>query len=203
MTVTSRVSLGLLLGCAGVAPAAAAASSGIYEQVLLAVGPDGAVQGRFLDTLGQSVTETCTIFFSAAPGSDPTIALKTWDSVRARGGGKLAASSGSIMLTVKAYRQFAGCGMAGSPELAAGLSLDLTRATSWTALEQVSAPKAYLHGAPADGKQPRAYVVQGDVVGLLGTSEGWAHVEYVPPQDTTKSVVGWIRAGEAAPLAPP
>jgi hypothetical protein len=188
----------LILGLWLAAAPAAAATSGIYEQVLLAAGPDGGLRGQFVNINGQSATEKCQIFF-AAPAAGPAT---VWSPGVAPSTGALAVTGDNVTLTVPTYRAFPGCGMAGDPTLATGEEFSLTRATGWIALDQVSARRAYLHAAPADRKMPRAYVVKGDVLGLLGTANGWLHVEYIPPLDTAKSIKGWIAPGEAAPLAP-
>ena len=51
------------------------------------------------------------------------------------------------------------------------------------------------------GADGRATVVAGDAVGLLQRRAGWLQVAYV--SDAQRVSRGWIRADEAAPLAPP
>ena len=198
-----RYCLGLLWAAFSSYPLTAMAASGVYEQLLLAITPNGTVQGLFNNTSGQGVTQTCKIFFAGAAVEGSTIPLKTWDAKGSKGSGSLNLNSQAVTFSAKNYRQFAGCGMAGDPDLETGEEFELTRATAWTALERISAAKAYLHGAAGDAKQPRSYVVKGDIVGLLGTASGWLHVEYVLPTDTSKSVEGWIKAEEAESLSLP
>jgi hypothetical protein len=130
--------------------------------------------------------------------------VKAWDFENKSLAGTLEPDDPDVDLSIpKAAENFGGCGMAPAPDDPNGTPLSQIRATSWTGLDQITAAKSYLHAAPDDGRQPRAYVVKGDVLGVLGTAPGWLHVEYVPPTNLTKSVKGWIAASEAAPLTAP
>ncbi len=182
---------------------AAALQSGIYENLLMAVNGDGAVQGAYRSSNGQGVVETCVIYFIGTVNGDATIPIKSWNFENKVLPGTLAPDEPDVDLSIPDSANYGGCGMAPAPNDPQGTPLSLIRGTGWTALEQIQAPKAFLHAGPADGKMPRAYVIKGDVVGLLGTENGWLHVEYVPPADLTKSVKGWIAGNEAKPLAPP
>jgi len=177
--------------------------SGIYENLLLAVNPNGAVQGVYRSSNGEGVVETCVIYFTGTANGESTIPLETWDFEKKFLPGTLAPDDPDVDLSIPDSANYGGCGMSPAPNDPQGTPLSLIRATGWTAIEQISSPKAYLHTAPADSKTPRAYVIKGDVVGLLGMANGWLHVEYIPPSDLTKSVKGWIAADEAATLVPP
>ncbi len=177
--------------------------SGVYENLLMAVNANGAVQGVYSSSNGQGIVETCVIYFNGTANGETTIPLKTWDFENKFLPGTLAPDERDVDLSIPESANYGGCGMAPAPNDPQGTPLSLIRATGWTAIEQVQAPKAFLHAAPADGKMPRAYVIKGDIVGLLGTANGWLHVEYIPPADLTKSVKGWIASSEATALAPP
>jgi hypothetical protein len=177
--------------------------SGIYENLLMAVNVSGAVQGVYGSSNGQGVAETCVIYFTGTANGESTIPLKTWDFETKFLPGTLAPDDPDVDLSIPDSANYGGCGMAPAPNDPQGTPLSLIRATDWLAHEQDQPAKAYLHAAPADGKTPRGYVIKGDIVGLLGTANGWLHVEYIPPADLTKSVKGWIAVSEATLLAPP
>ena len=65
----------------------------------------------------------------------------------------------------------------------------------------VSADKAYLLKTPGAQAAKRAYIVKGNVVGVLAFKDGWAQVEFVNAQD--RSFTGWISPDQYARLAAP
>jgi hypothetical protein len=193
----------LLAGTAWHSARAAGLHSGIYENLLLAVNADGLVQGVYAASNGQGVTESCVIYFTGQAAGDAAIPVRTWDFEAKHLAGTLTPDDPDVDLGVPNAASYGGCGMAPAPDGPHGTPFSLTRITGWTALEQIKAPKAYFHAAPADGQPSRVYVVKDDIVGVLGAQTGWLQVEYIPPADLSKSVKGWIAAGEAAPLSPP
>jgi len=63
-------------------------------------------------------------------------------------------------------------------------------------LRRIVDTRANLHSAPAEGKKMRAFLVKGDVVGVIAESGDWLHVEYPDKGKTTR---GWVRAGALSP----
>lgn len=72
---------------------------------------------------------------------------------------------------------------------AAPATFSLEKAHAWKSVRVVKG-KAYFHDAPDKAKKRKAYVVEGDGVGVLETKPGWAKVEYLGAKG--KVVAGWI-----------
>jgi hypothetical protein len=193
------VALVLVLAAAGPA-GAAPMKSGVYGEMLLAVGADGGVQGYYMDEREGGQFE-CEMYFAGPKAG----AVKAWDFMNTEADGMLAAGpdDGDVTLTVKDFSDFGGCGMAGDPDIDTGDTFEMERATGWTGLEQIAVDRAYLRKAPGEAGAKGPYVIKGDVVGVLGMRAEWVRVEYVSPETSDRSVKGWIEASEAKGLAAP
>lgn len=187
----------LLAGCAVAVPAQAAPlRSGLYEGLVLAVAPDGRVSGRYREEQGEGVTKTCqfTLTGRAAP---------TGAAITAHGGGTsfrgriVATPSGDVVLTLPHARDLPGCGLVLMPEVDRGLELDLSGAGGWSELVQVRAARVSLRPQPT-GAAGRAYVVRGDVLGVIARRS--AQVQVIYPSARANPSRGWVDAAAVGPL---
>jgi hypothetical protein len=105
-----------------------------------------------------------------------------------------------VVLTISKGREHAGCGSVLMPEIATGLSFDKTASATWTSLRQISAARAYFYAAADPAKKQRAYVVAGDVVGVIEEKGAWLKVEY--PLQAEARRQRWIRTSDTAVLEP-
>ena len=210
MTAWTHVSAGAFLiavtGCAQAAPPAAPAAvlrSGQYEGLVLGVDASGRVTGSFDMEQGEGVTKTCAFTFTGrAQGG--TAAIRAVGQPR-RGSpvltGRLGTSADGVVLRLPGARDLPGCGLVIPPsvEEAEGLELSGTGPGTWTDLAEIRAPRAALRAAPG-APAGRAYVVRGDVVGVLERRGAQARVVF--PSDRVPPSQGWVHAAELAPLAP-
>ena len=74
-----------------------------------------------------------------------------------------------------------------------------TLATSypWTSVVVVKSPKAYLYASPASPAHGKAYIVQGDGVGVRATQPGWLRVDFVGGK---RPISGWLRQADVYPV---
>ncbi|KMV36478.1 hypothetical protein ACH50_02245 [Franconibacter pulveris] len=87
------------------------------------------------------------------------------------------------------------------PEIATGLELETTQQTHWQTLMQVISPRTYLSSTPDAATRRKAWIVKGDVVGVIQTQGGWTEVEY--PGNSGKMTHGWVNSNDVQPLTPP
>ena len=86
------------------------------------------------------------------------------------------------------------------PEIATGLELETTQQTHWQTLMQVSSPRAYLSATPDAATRRKAWIVKGDVVGVIQKQAGWTKVECV--NSSGKTTLGWVSSNDLQPLTP-
>jgi hypothetical protein len=171
--------------------------SGIYEGLMLAVDPQGGITGYYREEQGEGVTKTCSFFLTGnvAAGATPVI---TWSSRRFPGA--LTPQSDGVELRIEQGREHSGCGLVLMPEISSGLEFEQVRETNWRELRRVVDKRANFHSAPSDAKKTRAFVVTGDVVGVIAESGEWLEVEYPGKKKTTR---GWVRAATTQKLTAP
>ncbi|EOC0418629.1 hypothetical protein ACI0Z1_003203 [Cronobacter malonaticus] len=87
------------------------------------------------------------------------------------------------------------------PEIATGLELETTQQTRWQTLMQVTSQRAWLSATPDIATRRKAWIVKGDVVGVIQTQGNWAEIEYVG--DSGKTTHGWVNSNDIQPLTPP
>jgi hypothetical protein len=189
----------LTFSAAGAALAADGSSgfrSGVYEGLTLAVDGTGLITGYYREVQGEGVTKSCAFFLKGqARGGDAEVS--TWsDRIRP---GQLVARPDGVQLRIENGRQHAGCGLVLMPQIAEGLDLDLVENAEWIELRTVASERAYFHSARDASSRLRAFVVRGDVVGVLSRSGEWLRAEYRGSKRTT----GWIRASDTLKVDPP
>lgn len=185
-----------LCSTAEVTPEAPRFESGIYEGLMLAVDAQGNVTGYYREQQGQGVTKTCSFFLAGKATSDE-ISVATWnDEVFT---GTIKAEKDGVTLKIARGRDHPGCGLVLLPQISNGITLDQVTKTKWIELRRIVQTRTYLYSEPASTKKPRAFVVRGDVVGVISMSGNWLNVEYPGRKMSTK---GWIRFSEATTLEP-
>ncbi|WP_241093964.1 MULTISPECIES: hypothetical protein [Xanthomonas] len=201
MAITRFLAIGLFSLCP-VAPAlagTAALHSGKYEGLMLAVTPEHRIEGFYSEEMGEGVSRGCSFYLQGKAEGNAPVSVTTWSQEAYPG--TVAASSDGVTLTVKQGRQHPGCLSVLMPEIATGLDLTRTASNTWIGLVTVSADKAYLQKTPGPKTPKGAYVVKGDVVGVLAFKDGWAQVEFINANNG--SFTGWIGRDQYARLAAP
>jgi hypothetical protein len=171
--------------------------SGVYEGLMLAVDPQGGITGYYREEQGEGVVKTCSFFLTgkAAAGATPVM---TWSSQRFSG--TLTPRSDGVELRIKQGDEHSGCGLVLPPLIATGLEFDLVQETNWRELRRIADKRVNFHSAPSEAKKLRAFVVTGDVVGVISESGEWLEVEYPGQKKTTR---GWVRAAATQKLTAP
>lgn len=172
--------------------------AGQYEGLMVAVSPQGAVTGHYVEEQGEGVVKRCAFSLSGQLAAGGEAAIRSWSSVQLPG--RLKFDKEGVTLTLPEGTQHDGCGLVLMPQIATGLALDLVAPAGWTALHHITADKAPFFDTPQSAKPRRAYVVKGDVVGVLAEQDGWVRVEY-PAKG--KRVAGWLQPGTTAVLTAP
>lgn len=180
---------------------AAPLRSGLYEGLMLAVDGSGAVSGSFAQQ------GSCTFQLAGRASSEGTAVVRTLGDVPTLAAlpalpaleGRLSAGADGVILALPGGQQLPGCGNVLPPLIDQGLALDLTYKGTWTRLVSVAAPKTPLRKTPADAG--RAYVVRGDVLGVVSQRADLLEVAFVNGQGSV--VRGWIAAKDAKALGAP
>jgi hypothetical protein len=176
----------LLLGASA---QAAPLKSGLYEGLMLAVAPDGAVQGHYLELQGEGPSKRCA-FFLAGPGSSGRVQINSWSAVGTMEG-TLSTHEDGVLLSTQGGRDHDGCGMVLLPLIDRGLPLSKVADGGWTQLRVVRDTRLFFHAAPQASTRRQGYLVRGDVVGISQEVEGWALAEFVN-RTTGRRTSGWL-----------
>ncbi|KQM61350.1 MULTISPECIES: hypothetical protein [unclassified Sphingomonas] len=200
---TAAAALLLIAGCAEARPPAASSlRSGLYEGLSLAVAPDGRVVGRFLMEQEGGGNRRCDFVVTGrldARGATVR-ALATPYGAKQPPVGRIDPTGDGVRLTLPGSGNLSGCAQVAGPFLddPKGLELSRTGAGGWTGLARVRAVKVPLRAQPG-GAAGRAYVVQGDVVGIAARSG--ANVRVIYPSDRQVRSEGWVPAAALEPVA--
>ena len=173
--------------------------SGIYEGLMLAVAPDGAIQGSFRERQGEGVVKSCAFFLSGKLSGAGGTSVVTWAAQSLPG--TISATSEGVRLAIPQGREHAGCGLVLLPQIDDGIDLDLTRDAKWIGLSRITGAKVNFRAKPGDAAELRAYVVRNDIVGVISRQSDWLQIEFV--NDRGKASIGWIPASQTAPLSVP
>ncbi|MEN4873644.1 hypothetical protein [Kosakonia cowanii] len=173
--------------------------SGIYEELQLAVSPQGKISGYYSETLGVGVTRTCAFSLVGEASAKGDATITSWSTAVLPG--HLAATADGVTLSVPDGQTHDGCSNVMPPLINDGLELSKTRDTDWQSMAQVHAERLYFYRQPEEKTRRKAFIVQDDVVGVLKTQGEWTQVEYL--SDEGKSTTGWVKSEALAPLAPP
>lgn len=173
--------------------------SGVYEGLLLAVSPTGNITGYYSESAEDSIKRTCNFFLTGHVSAQQPDTITSWSSSVLAG--HIAANTAGVTLAIPDGQNHAGCMNVLMPEIATGLELERTRQTQWQTLMKVSSPRAYLSSTPDAATRRKAWIVKGDVVGVIQTLAGWAEVEFVARSG--KTTHGWVNSNDVQPLTPP
>lgn len=171
--------------------------SGIFEGMMLAVDPHGAVTGYYRQDQGEGVQKRCAFFLagSVTGGETPIV---TWSDRRYPG--TLVPWKDGVKLRIEQGREHGGCGLVLLPQISSGLILDQIRDAAWDEVRTIAIARAHFHSAPDVASKKRSFLVAGDVVGVLTDSGDWLEVEYSAKGKMTK---GWLRASATRKLVAP
>jgi len=198
-TKATRIVCGFSLLMAAFSSYATTLQSGMYEGLLLAVSPTGNITGYYSESAEDSVKRTCAFFLTGHVSAQQPDKITSWSSSVLPG--YIAANSTGFTLTIPDGQNHAGCMSVLMPEIATGLELGTTQQTRWQTLMQVSSPRAYLSNTPAAATRRKAWIVKGDVVGVIQKQAGWTKVEFV--NGSGKTTPGWVSSNDLQPLTPP
>lgn len=169
---------------------------GLYEGLMLALDGGGNVNGSFsqqgsctFQISGRLSSQSVAVVRTVSEGSTPAIE------------GQLSAGPGSrsVTLTLPGGQQLPGCGNVLPPLIDKGLDLDLTQKGTWAHLVNVAADRTPLRKSPSDAG--RAYVVRGDVLGVVSEQADLLEVEFMNAKG--RVVRGWIAAKDAKAIRMP
>ena len=194
-----RTTLAFSLLMAAVSSHASSLQSGVYEGLMLAISPAGHITGYYAESAEGGVKRTCSFSLSGQVSALETNSITSWSTSVLPG--QISASADGVKLTIPDGQTHAGCINVLVPEINTGLELETTQETHWQALAQVNAERVYLSSTADVGTRRKAWIVKGDVVGVLQTQAGWTHIEFV--SGTGKTIRGWVNSKEIQPLTPP
>lgn len=168
--------------------------SGVYEGLSLAISKEGLVTGYFNEKQGEVVEKGCSFYLQGtyAAGQVNFISWRT-----SKLPGSLKVQSDGVVLQIPQGRTHPGCMSVLLPQIDQGLSLDLTSSASWEELRVVASEKASFYKEPDETKKMKAYLVKGNVVGVVDTKKGWLSVEYLTEKG---KVSGWMPESNLARL---
>lgn len=172
---------------------------GVYEGLMLAISPAGHLTGYYAESATDSVKRTCSFSLSGQVSALETNSITSWSTSVLPG--QISASADGVKLTIPDGQTHAGCINVLMPEINTGLELETTQETHWQALAQANAERVYLSSTADVGTRRKAWIVKGDVVGVLQTQAGWTQIEFV--SGTGKTIRGWVNSKEIQPLTPP
>lgn len=184
----------LLLGASA---HAATLKPGLYEGLMLAVAPDGTVQGHYLELQGEGPSKRCS-FFLAGPSSSGRVRINSWSAVGTMEG-TLSTHGDDVLLSIQGGRDHDGCGMVLLPLIDISLPLSKVADGAWTQLRVVRDTRLFFHASPQASSKRQGYLVRGDVVGISQEVEGWALAEFVN-RTTGRRTSGWLAADGLAAL---
>lgn len=194
-----RVNLVFSLLMAAFSSHADSLHSGVYEGLMLAISPAGHITGYYAESAEDGVKRTCSFSLSGQVSAQETNLITSWSSSVLSG--HISATSDGVNLTIPDGQTHAGCINVLMPEINTGLELEKTKETHWQALAQVDAERVYLSSTADVSTRRKAWIVKGDVVGVLQTQAGWTQIEFFG--GTGKMIRGWVNSNEIQLLTPP
>jgi hypothetical protein len=195
------VMAGLL--AAGVPALAQAAAptliAGPYSNVLM-IGRDpasGLISGYFSMTYAGPPAMSCIFYIKGTPvGAKATV--ETYDVDDPQGDmivGTLTVTSNHT-LTLSLPSDHGGCGNVQSFTDSPAPDFDLDTPMPWTSVRVVKAKKAYFYASAGAATHERAYLVNGDGLGVRASQKGWLQVDYTAGD---KPMSGWVREEDLYP----
>jgi hypothetical protein len=167
---------------------------------MLAVAPDGLVQGHYLESQGDKPAKRCSFLLRGRSGG-PTTNIESWSRSAGVLPGTLVARGDGVSLAIPGGRDHDGCGLVLPPLVDRGLELSKVAEGSWRQLLRVREPRLWFRAEPAASAPRSGYVVRGDVVGVLRALPGWTSAEFVD-RNTGRRKRGWLESAGLDPLDP-
>jgi hypothetical protein len=172
---------------------------GVYEGLLL-VGYDPTtktVSGYFSEELGGGQFSCIFYLTGEVGGAAARIASYFPKTPRDRIAGNMTRGKDG-QLAVSLVEEHGGCAMVEHfAEKAKPREFELSAAHPWMSIRVVKSKKAYFYNAPDSQNHRKAYLVQGNGVGVKSAKTGWLEVDYPGPEEKTTS--GWMRETEFYP----
>ena len=163
---------------------------GVYGELRLARDPSTKViTGHFSSSTGEGKF-SCVFQFEARAPKGNTLQVESW--FPAQQGGRIAGSltiTGVDAFTLTLKEEHGGCWNVqhfADAKDPANFTLDAPKA--WVALKVVKEKKVKFFGDASTAKPKPAFLVGGDVVGVLEVKGEWLWVEFVGTRTTT----GWM-----------
>lgn len=194
-----RRACGLSLLMAVSSSYAATLQSGVYEGLLLAVSSSGNITGYYSESAEDNVKRTCAFSLVGHASAQQPDAITSWSSAVLPG--HISTNAMGVTLTIPDGQTHAGCINVLQPEIDTGLELETTQQTHWQTLVQAVSPRVYLSSTPDAATRRKAWIVKGDVVGVIRTQAGWTEIEFV--SGAGKTTHGWVNSNEVQTLTPP
>jgi hypothetical protein len=193
------VALSLVLAAPTLASAAPLASGAYNDAMLLAYdAATGEVSGYFDMTRGDPSLFSC-IFYLHGKLSGASAAIDTYFPETP----KDDLIKGKLVLTdakhfgVQLASEHGGCANVESfADPSQPATFELAAAHPWDAVAVVRSDKAYFYDAPGAAAHRKAYLVQGDGVGVRAAKAGWVQADYVGGDAT---VSGWLKSSDLYP----
>ena len=167
----------------------AAAHSGIYENLMIAVTPQQEVKGFYHQPPEDGAHQRCTFWLYGPLDSKNAAPITSWSTQTLAG--DIQFQDEQIKMKLPYGQQHAGCMNSLRPEIESGESWSLTRKTHWIDLVTIVVDKAHLYEKGSRQASHRGYVIKGDTLGLIQRDTQWSQVDYV--SDTGNVLTAWIK----------
>ncbi|WP_133158599.1 hypothetical protein [Mixta theicola] len=174
----------------------AAAQSGIYEALMIAVTPQHEVKGFYHQPPEDNANQRCAFWFYGRLDTKNAAPITSWSMQTLTGDFRFQHKQ--IELTLPHGQQHTGCMNHLRPEIETGESWSLTRQTNWIDLVTIRTDKAHLYRKSNSQAQHRGYVIKGDTLGLIQRGAEWSQVEYV--SDAGNTLLAWIKNSDYVSL---
>jgi len=192
------LTIALSCGCAAAAESALTIASGDYgDGMLIGFDPSTkAVRGYFSSETGQG-RFNCIFYLKGRLSSSPA-SISTYfpETPNDKINGKLLVKAHDSVL-VRLSTEPGGCWnvlhFADDDQPA---EFTLVAKHPWVSIAVIKSDRAYFFDAPAASVHRKAYLVQGDAVGVRGVQPGWLQVDFVGGR---KMVSGWVRQSDVYP----
>lgn len=171
--------------------------SGDYDTLLIAVDPaTHIVTGYFQDSTGAG--QFSCIFYLAGKLHGPDTPIRTWfPGTPAEVIKGTLVREGRGKFKVELLHDHGGCwNVRHFADKDQPAEFDLETPHPWISIAVVKSNKAWFFDTPGSTTHRKAYIVQGDGVGVRATRGEWLQVDFV---DGAKPVSGWIRASDVYP----
>lgn len=171
-------------------------ASGVYDELLIGYDPATQVVSGYYSSETGGGQYSC-IFYLSGKLSGASAPISTYypeDRLDEVIKGKLVVET-HRKLQVRLPEEHGGCwNVMHFADAEQPAEFELASAYPWTSIAVVKSKRAYFFADPASAAHRKAYVVEGDGVGVRAKKPGWLNVDYVDPDG--KAVSGWIKQSD-------